>query len=169
LAGHDARQPVEIGDGVSVDRLVEGEQSGLVRQQLPDGDRFLAALGELRPIAAHAFVVVEPASRMRERKRHRSEPLGGGVDDHHGVLLPWLAGGLVADAAPQIDHLLPAAIDAACRPELVSADEVLNEGFADRLEALADGSANVRVSGCRHGCGAPRHCTTQQVMKPAVT
>jgi hypothetical protein len=37
LPGHDPRQPVGIGDHRPVDRLVEGEEAGLVSEQLPDG------------------------------------------------------------------------------------------------------------------------------------
>jgi hypothetical protein len=92
LARHDPRQPVEIGDDFPVNRLVEGKQSRLVSQQLPNGDRLLAALGKLRPVGADAFLIIEPATGMRERKRHRREALGGGVHQDHRVLLPRLAG-----------------------------------------------------------------------------
>ena len=40
---HDG-QPIEIGDDVAIDELVEREQTSLVGQQLPDGDAVLAVL-----------------------------------------------------------------------------------------------------------------------------
>ena len=48
LAGQNNRQPVEIGDQALIYRLIEGEQSGLMRQELTDGYRFLISLPELR-------------------------------------------------------------------------------------------------------------------------
>ena len=57
----------------------------LVREKLADGDRLFALLGELRPVGAHAFFVVEPAPRMGDRQRHRGQALGGRVDHDHGV------------------------------------------------------------------------------------
>jgi len=62
LAGHHGRQPVEIGDHALVDSLVEGEQPGLVGEELAEGHAFLALLGELRPVHADALVIVEQAS-----------------------------------------------------------------------------------------------------------
>ena len=73
----------------------------------------LPSLGKLRPIGAHAFLVVEPAAGMRERQRHRCQALGGRVHHDHGVLFPGLAGCLVPNPAPKVDHLLPVAIEAA--------------------------------------------------------
>ena len=119
-------------------------------QQLPDGDRFLAPLGELRPIGANPLLVVEPTPGMRERQCHRGHALGRRVHDDHGVLLPWLPGRLVANAAPQVDDLLAVAVDAACRPQLVAAGEVLWESVAHGLKSLADVSLNLGVyGGCR--------------------
>jgi hypothetical protein len=41
LSRKHLRQPVEIGDEVTIDRLVEREESRLMRQQLPNGDSAL--------------------------------------------------------------------------------------------------------------------------------
>ena len=38
LTGEDDRQPIEVGDDAAIDGFVEREQSGLVREQLADGD-----------------------------------------------------------------------------------------------------------------------------------
>jgi hypothetical protein len=68
LPGHDRRRPIKVSDYRPVNPLVKGKQCGVVGQELPDGDHFFAVLGELRPVSAHAFIVIEPAARMRERK-----------------------------------------------------------------------------------------------------
>ena len=85
LPRHDSREAIEVGDDVAVDRLVEGEQAGLVGEQLADGDALLAGLSELGPVRADALVVVEPAAGVGERHHHRRQALGRRVDDHHGV------------------------------------------------------------------------------------
>ena len=104
---HDC-QAIEVGDDAAIDGLVEREQPCLVCQKLADGDSLFALLRELRPVRAHPFFVVEPPPRVGDRQRHRGQPLGGRVDDHHGVLLPGLARLLVPDTAPEIDDLLAA-------------------------------------------------------------
>ncbi len=100
LAGEDDRQAVQVRDNGLVHRLAEGEEARLVGQELPDGDHLLALLGELRPVRAHALVVIEPAARVSQCERHRRKPLGGRVGEDHRVLFPRLAGGLVADPTP---------------------------------------------------------------------
>ena len=97
---HDG-EAIEVGDDAAIDGLVERVQPCLVRQELADGDSLLALLRELRPVGAHTFLVIEPASRVREGERHRGQALGGRVDDHHRVPLPGLAGLLVSDYRPR--------------------------------------------------------------------
>jgi hypothetical protein len=104
LAREDDGEPIEIGDDAAIDRLVDRKQSGLVREELADGDAFLAVLAEFRPVGADALLVIEPAARMRNRKRHRRKAFRRRMDDDHGVALPWFAGVLVADTAPEIDY-----------------------------------------------------------------
>jgi hypothetical protein len=128
-------------------RLVDCKQSRLVRQELTNRDRFLATLGKLRPVGAHPFFIVEPAARMRERKRHCCRALGGGVHDDHGVLIPWLTRCLVAYSSPQVDDFLPAAIDAAGRTQLFPEGEVFGEGLADGFPSFADVATNFGVVG----------------------
>ena len=49
-------------DGLAVDRFVECEQPGLMRQKLANGDRVFALLREFRPIPAHGYLIIEPAA-----------------------------------------------------------------------------------------------------------
>ena len=121
-----------------IDRFVDGEQSGLVCQELAHGDALLALLRELRPVRAHAFLVVEPSARVGDGERHRRQPFGRGMDDHHRVLLPGLSRVLVPDAAPEIDGHLAAVIGTARAAQLVAAREVVVEGVAHGLEATTD-------------------------------
>ncbi len=150
LAGQDDRQPIEVGDDTAIDGLVEREQARLVREQLTDGDALLALLRELRPVRAHSFFVIEPASGVRECQGHRRQALGGRMDDHHGAPLPRLAVLLVADTAPDIDDLLAVNVGRAGAAELMPPGEVLGECLPDALEAGADVSLH-RWCGRRHG------------------
>ena len=144
LARQHDRQPIEVGDEAAIDRLVEREQPRLVREELADGDALLALLRELRPVPAHPLLVVEPAARVGHRHGHRRQPLGGRVDDDHGVSLPGLASLLVSDSAPEIDDLLAAAIGAAGAAELLAVSEVVGKRVAHCLVAATDVSLNGR-------------------------
>jgi len=138
VTGHDRRQLVRVRDNAPVDWFVKGKQTGLVRKELPYGDVLLAVLGEFRPVAADALLVVEPAAGVGDGQRHRRQTLGGRVDEDHGVRLPRFARLLVADAAPEVDHFLAAVIDAARAAQLMPSSEVLDERLAHRLEAGTD-------------------------------
>ena len=120
-------------------------------EQLADGDLLFALLRELRPVRGHPLFVIEPAARVGEGERHRGQALGGRVDDHHGVLLPRLAGLLVANAAPEVDDLLAAVIDTAGAAQLSAPGEVLGERLAHRLEATTDVSFDDHLIRWRDG------------------
>ncbi len=62
LARKHGRQAIEICDDRPVNQFVQGEEPGLVCQQLAYGDPLLAVLRELGPIAANTLVIVEPAA-----------------------------------------------------------------------------------------------------------
>ena len=95
---------------------------------------------------ADPLFVIEPAARVGEGERHGGQTLGGRVDDHHGVLLPRLAGLLVPNAAPQVDDLLAAMIGAAGAAQLTSPGEVLGKRLAHAFKAAADVPVNPRRS-----------------------
>jgi hypothetical protein len=135
LPPHDRRELVRICDHLTIDVLMEREQPGLMSQQLPHGRVLFADLSELGPIIGHALVVVEPAARMRQRKRHRREALARGVNDDHRVLLPEGAARRVANPAPEVDDFLALPIDAASCAELAAPREVLQKCRANRLVA----------------------------------
>ena len=101
-------QAIQIGDHAAIDVFVKGKQPRLVTEELADGDRLLALLREFRPVPADRRFVIKPAAGMGEGHRHRGEPLGGGPDEDHGVLLPQLARPLVPNASPEVDHFLGA-------------------------------------------------------------
>src|SRR3954447_1233368 len=90
----------------SIDRFVDREQASLMCQELAYGDLLLSLLRELRPVRADALFVVEPSARVGDRERHCGKPFGGGMNDHHRVLLPRITGLLVSNAAPEIDGYL---------------------------------------------------------------
>ena len=70
---HDG-QAVEIGDDASVDRFIDGEETGLVGEQLTDRDRLFALRGEFWPVLPpHA--VRSRASHGSARWRGSSQPV----------------------------------------------------------------------------------------------
>src|SRR5262249_37185453 len=138
LTRQDDRQPIEIDDDAAIDGLVDGEQTGLVCQELADGDALFALLPELRPVRTHPFVVVEPTARVGNGERHSGQALGGRMDDHHRVLLPRLARQLVPDTAPEVDDFFAGVIRTTGAAELAASSEVVAECLAHRLEATTD-------------------------------
>jgi hypothetical protein len=73
---------------LAIDRLVEGEQPAWWARSWRTVIVLLAVLGELGPVRADAFFVVEPAARVGDGQRHRGQALGGRVDDDHRVPPP---------------------------------------------------------------------------------
>jgi len=151
LARQHDRKTVEVGHEIPVPLLIEGKQARLVRKQLADSDVLLAVLGEFRPVAADALLVVEPAAGVGQCERHRGQALGGRVDQDHGVLLPRLAGRLVAHAAPQVNDLLAPVIHATGAAQFVAQGEILGECIAHGLEACAYMPLDTNALRCFHG------------------
>ena len=118
--------------------LVEQDEPRLVPEQLAHGDRVLAVLRELGPVARDRRVVVEPAARVRDRQRHRREALGAGHDDDHRVLVPRRVAVGRAAAAPQIDDLLAAPVGRDGGADLAALGEVALELDAHFFEARRD-------------------------------
>ena len=144
LPGEHDREAIQVGDHAAIDGFLKGKQSRLMREQLADGDLLFPLLRELGPVPGHPLFVIEPAPRVREGERHRGQTLRGRVDDHHRVLLPGLAGLLVADAAPQIDDLLAAVIDTTGATELTPSVRSFQRTPRDRLEATTDVTVDLR-------------------------
>ena len=154
---HD-REAIEVGDHAAIDRLVEREQPGLVRQQLADGDRLLALLRELGPVRGR------PARRSRASRASGRAP----GSSRPG---PWSPSGRspscprshgspvarVADAAPQVDDLLAAVIRAARAAQLAPAREVLGERVAHGLESRGDSAEDL------DGLAVSHPATTQRI------
>jgi hypothetical protein len=107
-------------------------------KKLADGDRPLALLRELGPVRGHARVVIQPAAGMGKGQRHGSQPLGGGVDEHHRVLFPGVPRLFVADPAPEIDDLFAVQIRRTGAAQLSTPGEVFGKGVAHGLEAADD-------------------------------
>ena len=83
---------------------------------------------------------------MGEGEGHGSQTLGGRVDEHHGVLLPQLAGLLVPHTAPQVDHFLAVVIGAAGAAQFTPPSEVLDKCLAHGLKATTDLPLDFRES-----------------------
>ena len=162
LAGHDRGQAVEVGDDRAVDRLVEAEQACLVAEQLADGGPLLAGLGELGPVRRDPLVVVEPAARVGEGRDQGGHALRRREDEDHRVLVPGRAGRPVADAAPQVDDLLPVLVDGARAADLPAPAEVLGERVPYGLPARSDRSLDQRTL-----AGAWRSRAVPSLLAPA--
>ena len=134
LRGHDLRQPIQVGNDTPVHRLIKGKEPRLMRQELPHCGCFLALLREFRPIRTYALLKVQPSPRMGKRHGHGRQPLGSREDEDHRVLFPRLAGRLIANAPPQIDHLFALVVDAAGAPQLVAARKILCERLPHALK-----------------------------------
>jgi len=76
LRGERPGDAIEIGQISDVERIVDGAQPRLVREQRAYGDRRLAVLRELGPVPGDRLVVVEKPARVRDRHRDRGHPLG---------------------------------------------------------------------------------------------
>jgi hypothetical protein len=131
----DVVEVTHPGDG---QRLVEQDQPGLVPEELPYGDRFLAVLGELGPIVGDRSLVVDPAARVCHRQRHRRQALGDGHSDNHGVLVPRRVAFWPAAAAPQIDNLLAAPVNRYRGADFAALCEVALELDTNFFEAWRD-------------------------------
>jgi hypothetical protein len=70
LPRQDLCKVAQVADYSFIQRLIEREQPGLMSQQLPDGNSFFSILSKLRPVFAHEFVVIQPASRMGHCQSH---------------------------------------------------------------------------------------------------
>src|SRR5262249_37688289 len=125
-------------------RLVEGVQPSLMREELADGDAVLALLREFRPVGAHALFIVQPPARMSDRKRHGGQPFCSRIDYHHRVPLPGFAGLLVSNATPDVDDFLAVVVGAASRAELMPPSEVVGEYVPHVFTAPCDASTERR-------------------------
>ncbi len=130
-------------------------------KQLPDRDVLFAVLREFRPVRRDPLLVVEPPSRMRNGQRHCGQPLGGRMDDHHRVRLPWVTCVLVPDSAPQIDDFLAVLIHTARAAQLAAPFEVLLERIPHLLESGADVSLRGNTTYCCHGLPPSGVCRLQ--------
>src|SRR5688572_28885797 len=93
-------------------------------EKLADGDALFALLCEIRPVRAHALFVVEPSARVRDGERHRSQPFGRRVHDHHRAPFPRVSSLFVADASPNVDGLLSAMVGTAGTTKFGAAGKV---------------------------------------------
>jgi hypothetical protein len=132
LAGDERGQPVLIGQVDQPQALVDGGEPDLVGQDLPDRDRRLAGLGELRPVGDHGGVVVQQSAGVRDGQGGGGHALGHAEDQDQGVLTPRQSA--VAQAAPQVHDRLAVPVYRAGRAQLTTLGEVVHEGLLDRLE-----------------------------------
>src|SRR5262249_14848708 len=84
--------------------LPDGRQASTMAQQVADREIFFSGLRKLRPIARHWFVGVKLALIDEPMGTGGRQALGGGVDVHQRVAIPWASFRLVEITAPQINH-----------------------------------------------------------------
>ena len=130
--------------------LVEQDESRFVAKQLAHGHAGLAVLCELGPVASDRCVVVEPATRVRQRKRHGSQALGAGHEDDQRVFVPRRVALGRAAATPQVDDFLAAPIRRDGSADLAALFEVTLELGAYLFEAWSDepGDVGFRAVDC---------------------
>src|SRR5215212_3425871 len=103
-------------------------------QKLPDSYVLLAGLPKLWPVGGNLLVVIQEPPRVGRSDRQGTDTLGGGEDEHHGVLLPGSKGFAIPVAAPKVDDLAPSVVDSAGCAHLSTLREVLLELGGDPLE-----------------------------------
>ena len=130
-----------VDHGVPVERLLEGEwlvdpgESGLVREQVADRDRFLVRLRELGPVLGDGCVEVELAVLHELVRADRGRALRGGEHHDHRVGLPRPTGLLVGDATPDVHHGDAAVVGRERGAHFETVGEVLLERLENVLEA----------------------------------
>jgi hypothetical protein len=138
LAREHARDGVEVVHLRDPQLLIEQDESRLVAKQLAHGHVGLAVLCKLGPVARDRCVVVEPAARVRQRKRHGSQALGAGHEDDQRVFVPRRVTLGRAAATPQVDDFLAAPIRCDGSADLAALLEVTLELGAYLFEAWSD-------------------------------
>jgi hypothetical protein len=123
-----------------------------VGQHLPDRDRRLAGLGELRPVASHGPVVVQQPAGLRHGQGGGGHALGHAEDQDQGVLTPRQSA--VAQAAPQVHDRLAVPVHRAGGAQLATLGEVVRKRLLDRLEPWGHPPMELVA---RHGLGSPTH------------
>ncbi len=102
----DHRSPLD--DLLEAEHAVQDGEPGAVAEHHARRDRLLAAPRELRPVAGHRRVEVQPSPLREQVGTYADDALGAREDRDDGVLLPRPAAVLVRDAAPQVHDLAPA-------------------------------------------------------------
>jgi hypothetical protein len=116
-----------------------------VRQKLAHRYSVLPLLREFGPVRGYAFFVVQPAARVRDGERHRSQAFRGRVDDHHRVLFPSFACFLVPNTAPEINDLLTAVIGTTGPAQFVPPYKIPGKRFPDHFKSSADLPLNAEI------------------------
>ena len=138
LTGHDRRKAIEVGHDAAIHRFAERKETGLMRQELADGDLLFPLLRELRPVRGDPLLVVEPSAGVCECQGHGRQALRGRVNDDHRVPFPRVARLLVSDAAPEVDDLLAVLIGTAGAAQLTASSKVLGKRRTHRFKATTD-------------------------------
>lgn len=152
LAGDERGEPVLVGQVDQPQALVDGGEPGLVGQHLPDRDRLLAGLGELRPVGGHGGVVVQQPAGARDGQGGGGHALGHAEDQDQGVLTPRQSA--VAQAAPQVHDRLAVPVHRAGGAQLATLGEVVRKRLPDRLEPWGHPPMELVAA---LGLGSPTH------------
>ncbi|MNO74411.1 hypothetical protein D3C76_654090 [compost metagenome] len=115
-------------------QLTDGRQAGTVAEQLAQGDRLFACLGELGPVVGHRRIEGQLALADQLQGGDSGEGLGAGEQVGDGIAVPGLLAVLVGTAGPQVDHGFATDLDAQRGATLLGIIEQRGKGFAHCFE-----------------------------------
>jgi len=142
---HDVPVPERIrGREVGVDK------SGVVGDELLDGNVLFAGLDELRPVMGDGFRDVEFAAIDQHVGADGRDAFADGHHADNGVLIPGLGALGIFVATPEVDDFAAIVVDADGSPEFVAVGEIFGERPAHGGEGLVAASVDERFSWSAH-------------------
>ena len=114
----------------------------------------LFVLGKARPVFRHRVIPIQLAPFPEDVQAYGGQRLGGRVQDEHGIGVDGRTGGIVGQAAPQVNGELAVAIDGQAGAGMEAPVDLLAEEVFQFLDGGGIHSRGVGNGGC--GCGGGR-------------
>ena len=142
LRRQSLREPLGRSDIGKGQQRLDHRQPGLVGQQLPHGDRLLAALRELGPVVGHPRVIVQQSARNGQRDCQCGNTFCRRERIDQRVVRPRRPSAPVAETTPEVHDLAAVAIDRERGSDLRTAGQIEPKRVGDLSVALIDVTAD---------------------------